>query len=122
MTNSFDDSSAGEKNGDMKNAFFIAITLCLILASFFFAGCLSRSKPSSINIQNCVNPNACSMDELMLLDGIGQAKAKAIIDYRQILIHKDPRTKPFNKPQDLANVEGIGEKTVENIKQHLCFD
>ena len=40
------------------------------------------------------------------LNGIGLAKAKAIVEYRQ-------KHGPFKNPEDLSLVKGIGNKTVE---------
>jgi competence protein ComEA len=40
------------------------------------------------------------------LNGIGLSKAKAIVEYRQ-------KHGPFNSPEDLSLVKGIGERTVE---------
>jgi competence protein ComEA len=40
------------------------------------------------------------------LNGIGLTKAKAIVEYRQ-------KHGPFNSPEDLSLVKGIGERTVE---------
>lgn len=121
MKKSFDEFSADKKTSDIKNAFLIALVFCLILSSFFFVSCISESKPSELNIQNCVNPNVCSFDELMLLDGIGQEKAKAIIECRNYLIKTDPRQKPFKDPNSLRMVRGIGPETIRKIQQNLCF-
>ncbi|MEM1174892.1 MAG: ComEA family DNA-binding protein [Pseudomonadota bacterium] len=43
------------------------------------------------------------------LNGIGLAKAQAIVEYRK-------KYGPFESADDLALVRGIGERTVEKIK------
>ena len=40
------------------------------------------------------------------LNGIGLAKAKAIVEYRE-------KYGPFKNPEDLSLVKGIGDRTVE---------
>ncbi len=60
-----------------------------------------------------VNVNAASVQELTAkLEGIGQKKAQAIIDYRQ-------QHGTFKKTQDLLNVKGIGAKTLEKNKERI---
>jgi competence protein ComEA len=49
------------------------------------------------------------------LSGIGQKKAEAIVKYRE-------EHGPFKTPEDLLEIAGIGEKTLENIKPDLLFD
>ena len=56
-----------------------------------------------------VNINTATLDELTKLKGIGPAYAKEIIAYREA-------NGPFEKPEDITNVKGIGPKTFEAIK------
>lgn len=49
------------------------------------------------------------------LSGIGLKKAEAIVKYRT-------EKGPFKSVEELVNVQGIGEKTVEKIKQDILLD
>lgn len=56
-----------------------------------------------------VNVNMASADELAQLDGVGPAKAAAIIDYRE-------QNGPFKSIDGLTQVSGIGNKTVDGLR------
>ncbi len=59
-----------------------------------------------------ININTADVDTLTRLEGIGETKAKAIIDYRV-------KNGNFSSAEEIMNVKGIGEKTYENIKDKI---
>jgi competence protein ComEA len=62
-----------------------------------------------------ININTAPADELMILKGIGVKKAKAIIEFRE-------NNGPFEQPEDLINVPGIGPKTFEANKNRIIIE
>ena len=61
-----------------------------------------------------VNINTASKEELCKLPGIGENKAKLIIEDREK--HK------FTKIEDITKVSGIGKKTFEKIKNDITVE
>jgi competence protein ComEA len=55
-----------------------------------------------------VNLNTASASELAGLPGIGPALARAIIEQR-----------PFDRPEELRKVKGIGDKLYERLKDQI---
>lgn len=74
-------------------------------------------KPSTDNKEendSKVSINTGTMEELLKLDGIGESKAKAIIEYRE-------KNGPFKQIEDIMNVSGIGSAMFEKIKERLIL-
>jgi competence protein ComEA len=59
-----------------------------------------------------VNINTATQSELEAVRGVGPAKAKAIISYRDANGH-------FKSLQDLDNVKGFGKASVEKLQSEL---
>ena len=59
-----------------------------------------------------VNLNTASVDDLTGLPGIGPSYAKRIVEYRE-------KNGPFKRVEDLLNVQGIGEKTLEKLRDRI---
>ncbi|REJ10646.1 ComEA family DNA-binding protein [Halobacillus trueperi] len=59
-----------------------------------------------------ISINRASASEMEKLNGIGPSKAASIIKYRE-------ENGPFSSLEDLVNVPGIGEKTLENLKEMI---
>lgn len=72
----------------------------------------TNESENSESLVGLVNLNTASLEELMSLNGIGETKAKAIIEYRDT-------SGGFKSIEDIKNVSGIGESTYENIKNNI---
>ncbi|KIL23683.1 helix-hairpin-helix domain-containing protein [Bacillus sp. FSL K6-3312] len=68
--------------------------------------------PSGNEKSQGVNVNQADAAELQTINGIGPAKAEAIITYREE--HGE-----FQQIEDLRNISGFGEKTIERLKNEL---
>lgn len=78
-------------------------------------GCLNNKITDEIsNIENngLININTATLEEIKSIPGIGESKAKAIIEYRNE--HGN-----FDKIEDIQNVSGIGTKLYEEIKIYI---
>ncbi|MCI5997493.1 MAG: helix-hairpin-helix domain-containing protein [Peptoniphilaceae bacterium] len=69
------------------------------------------SSQDNTNTSEIVNINTASVDELCKLTGIGETKAKLIVEYRN--------NKKFETIEEITNVSGIGKKTFEKIKDKI---
>lgn len=69
---------------------------------------------SSSSNNDLININRADQSQLEKLSGIGPAKATAIIKYRE-------QNSYFSQKKDLLKISGIGEKTLENIKDKIVL-
>jgi competence protein ComEA len=66
-------------------------------------------------LQGVVNVNTASVEELQLLPGVGEARARAIVDLRK-------QRGGLKSMEDLRDVKGIGDASLERLRPHVAFD
>lgn len=86
---------------------FFSVWLCL--------GGLGLSNPCPLDT---INPNSDPIASLVRLPGIGLSRAIAIVEYRQSHSQNGPA---FQTPDDLDAVPGIGEKSIEKMRNWLSI-
>ena len=76
------------------------------------SGAAGASRPGAAGPGTLVNLNTASLDELDTLPEVGPVTAQAILDYRT-------EHGGFGSVDELLDIEGIGEKTLEKIAPHV---
>ena len=86
----------------------VSLVIVLLIGVLGFGSLHAQDEAGLININTA--------DETMLsqLKGIGAAKARAIVEYRE--------AQPFETIEDIMKVSGIGEKTYESIKDSIVVE
>jgi competence protein ComEA len=76
------------------------------IAGLLLGLCMSMSALAAVNL------NTATQSELEAVKGIGPAKARDILAYRE-------KNGPFKSLDDLANVKGFGKTSVQKLKDQL---
>lgn len=78
-----------------------------------FATSVPLNKNENSNSKNSIiNINVASQEELMTLPGIGEAKAKSIVDYRE-------KHNGFQSIEEIKNIDGIKDSVFNKIKDSI---
>ena len=73
----------------------------------------SLAKGETVSKNSLININTASKEELMQLNGVGEAKALLIINYREA-------NGGFKNITDLMKIKGIKQKFFDKIKDNIC--
>jgi competence protein ComEA len=99
----------------------ILMALCLFL-TFNATAADTKAEPTNISetgklqaaTTQAVNINKADVKTLTSLEGIGKDRAQRIVEYRE-------KNGPFQKPEDLMKVKGIGKKIFEKNKDAIVI-
>lgn len=75
---------------------------------------INEIKEDKTESNSLISINTATIEELMSLDGVGESKAKAIVEYRE-------KNGPFEQIEDLLNVSGIGDSLLAKIKENITL-
>ena len=94
------------------------VAACLVLVAVqpacpAFTG--TAPAKASTALEGVVNLNTATETELTRLPRVGEAVARRIISFRE-------KHGPFQRPEDLMNVQGIGERTFQQLRPHLAVE
>lgn len=101
-----------------------ALLLAAVLVAYqaFFVPEVTRpvvvnvvSEEASSSPEWPVNLNTATLEQLDTLPGIGPVTAQAILDYRE-------ENGPFTSVEELEQVYGIGEKTLEKLRDSVTVE
>lgn len=73
---------------------------------------ISINNASSVSEDDVININTATLEELQKINGVGEVKAKSIIEYRE-------KNGGFKSIDEMKNIEGIGDKTFEKMKDKI---
>jgi len=89
-----------------KRRLMVLLALCVVLS---FSLPLYASNDGKINI------NSAGVEELAKLDRVGEKYAQRIMEYRET-------NGPFEKPEDIMKVKGIGSKIWDANKDRIAVE
>lgn len=75
---------------------------------------ISINNASSVSEDGVININTATLEELQKINGVGEVKAKSIIEYRE-------KNGGFKSIDEMKNIEGIGDKTFEKMKDKITI-
>ena len=83
------------------------------MTSSFVVTSAEASEITSADSVGKINLNTATAEQLETLPGIGPALAERILAYREAY-------GPFSAVEDLLRVSGIGEKTLESVRDYIA--
>ena len=88
-----------------------ALLLLVVLALTAVSAPLAAAKAQK-GTPELINVNTANLEELVTLPGIGESYALRLIEYRK-------KYGPFERVEDLLNVRGIGDRTLDRIRSRV---
>jgi competence ComEA-like helix-hairpin-helix protein len=91
-------------------------TIAILFVFALVSGCSSRvayeQHASADSIQNAININTATADELDRLPHVGRKTAEKVIQFRE-------QNGPFRRVEHIMQIRGISEKRFAEIRQYI---
>lgn len=101
----------------------LLVVLCIRLA--FNPQYVSNPQPPQGSrageLASRIDPNTADWQTLAAVPGLGEKRAKSIVEYRDRLRASDANVVVFRDPSDLRHIRGIGVATIQNLRPYLLF-
>lgn len=95
----------------MSRALLLATALLTTAATARAEPGAHRRPPPAPRVVGVVNLNTATVKQLTLLPGVGPARARAIVAYRE--------KQHFARPEEVRKVKGIGRGVMKKIENHI---
>ena len=98
-------------------AFILAVGVAMFASVPDLSLLFSETEKESVAVDSDfgkININTADKEHLMLLTGIGEVMAQRILDYRE-------QNGPFTCAEDLLNVKGIGNASLEKLRDQIVL-
>jgi len=99
----------------MLNRIRIARACALALATACAVALAAQAADSQPGLTGQVNVNTATAEELQLLPGVGAARAAALIELRK-------QRGGFQSLEQLKEVKGIGDASLERLRPYVRFE
>ena len=93
----------------------VRTALLALLAAAALAAGLATGAAAEAPGAGVVNVNTASVEELVRLPGIGESKARAIVDFRE-------GARRLQERRQLREVKGIGDAALERIRSQVVIE
>lgn len=94
-----------------------AIAIVVLTCCYFGTAAIQNAPDREVELTSLrVNVNSATLDELLLLEGVGELTAEKIVAERET-------NGPYSSADDLQRVSGIGPKKMEKLRPFIrCQD
>ena len=77
--------------------------------------------PLAQRLADRLDPNTATAAELIILPQLGEKRAAEIIAFRERFRRRNPTGVPFERLEDLLQINGIGQAMIQTLGPHLVF-
>ncbi len=77
--------------------------------------------PRAGEIADRLDPNTADAAALSAIPNLGEKRAAEIAEFRTDFLRQNPGRVPFESPDDLLQIKGIGPATVASMEPFLSF-
>jgi Helix-hairpin-helix motif len=99
----------------------IYLIVRLILNPLYVSDPQPPRPPRHDELADRIDPNTADWQTLAALPGLGEKRAKTIVEYREAFTTKNPEHLAFSEPEDLLLVRGIGPSMLATMRPYLLF-
>jgi hypothetical protein len=99
----------------------VYLAVRLLLNPQYVSNPQPQRPPRFEGLADRIDPNTADWQSLAALPGLGEKRAKTIIEYRENFVNQHPDHLAFEEPEDLLLVRGIGPSMLATLRPYMLF-